>query len=468
MQRRKLLISLAAPAIIGSKAFAQDVKFPINNGISAYGIRGRSRIGILGDSYQQQPTGGTYGISPTLNAASISLLNVYAGQPWYFTSADNFASASGTSTTMLQHINACLARRPQIIFVGGLHNDIISGISLSTSQTQYTLIIKKIINAGIIPVCILDPSINTTESYSGTLAQLRQGITNMNNFIRYTAANYGLLTWDWHTPTLDLTNAAGPVLASYTSDSIHLNTAGQSAVAVQGLIDLAQIIGPPLQGALVVNQDDLYDPTYNPYGNLLTDSQFLASVNNTPTGMTGQAPGWHGGQTGVFPSPDTGKVFASSIVTSADGIGSWWQVAISGTGLTSGSNQETWLSPPTFGSTLSAGTYVEGWVQVKISANSPFSAVMIKLVAGANISVGNYSTFTGEGGTDPGTTNAWSGTIYVPPLQIPASGFSFFTANLLANFNDSSVAPGANGLFTGTVQFRRPTFRIVNPTYIPT
>ena len=79
---------------------------------------------------------------------------------------------------------------------------------------------------------------------------------------------------------------------------------------------------------------------------------------------------------------------------------------------------------------------------------------MGKLVAGTNVSLGNAAVNPGfhDG---PGPTVAWKGTIYIPPLRIPVTGYTGMILYLQCQFNDL-----ANG-FAGTVRWRRPTVRVV-------
>ena len=87
----------------------------------------RLHVALLGDSYIEQASHGRRLVSPSLNAANVSLVNMLAGQPWLMDpEADNFGSGGGRVETMLAAMPALLAREPDIVFMQGGHNDFIT------------------------------------------------------------------------------------------------------------------------------------------------------------------------------------------------------------------------------------------------------------------------------------------------------------------------------------------------------
>lgn len=408
-----------------------------------------------------QISGGTPLTGPAFFGGSLALTNAYAGQPlWWDSILDNFGTPNGTSAIFLTELPSCLARNPQVILVGGLHNDAILGIPIATTYANYLSVVNQILARGIIPVLVLDPSMNSNLSSAFvTLAQLRSMIITYNNFIRYVAADKGLLTWDWHTPTLDKSSALGAVLSTMTDDSVHLNLLGNQAVALQGSTDLKSILGSAPQSILATDQNDAYDATYNPYGNLLALPLFLTGGGSVAGAWTGtMAQSWGSGTNIV----GTGKTLALSLVTAPSGVGQAVQMAISGVSTGGNNNEIAYIFAPfNFQSSLPAGTIVEGWVDVDVSANSPFTQVWVKLAAGANQSYCNYMSgtpgYVAPG--NPGTTAAWSATLYCGPMVIPATGFIGLNLTLQVQYND------VGGSFAGTAKWSRPAVRIVQNPY---
>lgn len=460
-------ITKAAILLLAMSAIAWAVPAPITAPapavkLSTLGLTPSTHIhvAVLGDSYVQQTSSGTDFTSPELNSASVNLVNTLSGKCWYYDpQLDNFGTGGGTSLTMMASLPALIARAPNIAFLQGGHNDFIDyGASyLPTLIANWESMIAQLRAVGITPVLILDPPINSIENSTVvTLAQLRQLDIEFNQWKRYYATDNGLLVWDWNTPLINLTDPAGSYNTGMSDDGIHPNWLGNMAVAERGLTDLKSIIGTPTT-ALITNQNDAYDPTYNTYGSLLTAPLFLTDYTGLAGGFTGTGPtSWT-----LSSSGDAGKTFTSSLVASSDGIGQWWQAAISGTPTTVNAmaSNSTWLQQA-FGTTLAAGTTIEGWVQFTVSSNSPFSAVFAKMISGANSSIGNWWGTNVAGWTtySAGPTYTYTGTIYIPPMTLPA-GFS----NVVLYLQDTYLDPA--GTFTGTIQWRRPTIRIVQNPY---
>jgi lysophospholipase L1-like esterase len=421
----------------------------------------KRHVAIVGDSYSQQLGGGKSLTAPVLGAANVALVNVLADQPWSVDPIlDNFGVGGGTDAEIIARLPAIIARHPDFLFIQGGHNDFIKyGASrFSTMVNEWQSIISRLLTHGIQPVLILDPPINSSEgSNKVTLQQLRNLDVSFNAWKVSYAREKGLIFWDWYGSEVDTSDPNGSWKASYTDDGIHPNFAGNMASAQLALIQLSSIIGQPTaSGVLVLTQNDAYDAVDEPYGNILSSALFLHGGGSASGGFRGSIP--NGFATNSIVSASN-KVCATSLVPADDGRGDWWQMSVSGAGSGGSKRDIIWgqNSSPA-GMNLPAGTVIEGWVQIDVANNSPFNNCMGKLVAGPNVSLGNSLVSPGfhDG---PGPNSSWKGTIYIPPLEIPSKNYSGITLYMQCQYNDA-----AND-FSGTVRWRRPTIRIVQPPH---
>jgi len=433
---------------------------------SNYPNTGRSRVAWVGDSYElhaSRALGSAVATtqnftSPEIDHAAVAMLDFLAGWPWYFDNElDNGGVNGATSLTDLSNMPQILNRHPQIVFIGGPHNDAISGLALATTESDIETMTQMVQKCGAIPVLIIDPSINSNESSTYvTLSQLRKEVIQYNNFERWWAADQGILTWDWYSPTIDPTTGTGSVITTDTDDSIHPNFAGNFAIGQQGLIDLKSILGSPNNISLETSAWDGYDATYNIFGNLLAAPIFSSSTASSGC-VTGVVPtSWSYACAGF--TNGSGNSVVGSLVTSTDGIANWAQVVISGTS-TGGATTAGFDLQQNITANIAAGEYLEGWVQVNVLANSPFSDFLAKIKCGANTSIAMNNAIT-DVSTNPGpnVSYSYSGTIWIPPVIVPTAQTSCFFY-LETHWNAS-----ANN-FVGTIQFRRPAMRIVQNPY---
>ncbi len=420
----------------------------------SYFSGGRLRVGIDGDSFEQAFSYniGTDYVNTSYEDGALGLLNNLMGNPFYWDPVqDNLAQSGGTTTTMLASMPSVLARHPQVVFVGGPHNDALNGIPLSTTRSNLLAIISMIQQCGAKPVLILDPSNNTNEGSSYvTLTQFRNAIIQYNAMDREIAQDQGILTWDWFTPTLNPSD--GSVNTSYMSvtSQPHLNYAGAFVVAMQGEKDLATILSSPVTLSLATSPVDSYDATNNIYGNLLTNPLF-SSTTAASAPFSGVVPtSWtvNNAMTG------TGETVTGSTITPSDGIGNWFQFVVSGP--TSGGNNAE-LVTLTQGVTVTAGSYYEAWDQVNVPANSPFNNLGLKLLCGANSSNAGLQATPGFDNS-AGPSVAFTKIMQTPPVLVPV-GTTTCTISLRMEWNDV-----ANN-FSGTWQVRRPSIRLV--PYLP-
>ncbi len=411
-------------------------------------------VAVSGDSYIQQSGSGVSRTSPSLNAGSVALLNVLAGLPWAFDpQLDNFGRGFGTSETMLASLPKLIARHPDVAFLQGGHNDFIAhGASYhDVLVANWQSLIGQLQAAGIRPVLVLDPPIDSVEASAFvSLPQLRALDIRLNDWKRHYATAHGLLVWDWWTALAGGGGAEAAYCALCTDDGVHANFYGNMAVARQGLTDLRPLLGAST--AMLADRGDA--AADQPGGNLLDNALFAsAQAEHFPGFAPGSAPlGWAAGANVA----GTGKTVAGSVHDGPGGARSF-RIDVAGAG-SGGKRQQVFLvdhcKTP---AALRPGTVVEGWVQVRVASASPFSAVYARLAAGGNWSQGNYwgRGVAGWAAYSAGPTTGWSGIIHLAPLVVPTSGVAEITLTLQAEFNDVA------GTFTGSVEFSRPALRIV-------
>jgi len=162
----------------------------------------------LGDSLTAWPTG--YPWPSSLDAKD----------PW-LRLVHNAGVPGDTTAQMRARVNSdAWAYKPNYLFILGGTNDVGHGISQATTITNLRYIIANTKAHHIVPVILLVPP----NSYSS----MNSTIDALNTQIVYLANSYRVLAIDIHTP---LSNSSGAIEAKYTSDGLHLSSAGVAVVA---------------------------------------------------------------------------------------------------------------------------------------------------------------------------------------------------------------------------------------------
>lgn len=429
---------------------------------------GRRRIAMVGDSYVANNG------DPVLNnltfSGSIGGLNFMAGAPWLYSPDDIYNRSGGTLLHIRGRLPEIVSKNYEICFVQGCHNDFIAGFPLFSGTNNiadnYKIICDTLIGAGITPVLILGPPIDTNEGSSYvTLAQLRKMTLAANAWKREYGAQNSIPVWDWATPMTDLTASGGGFVTNGSGDTIHPGWLASFNAAKQGLADLANIIPPAIKnGSLQTSPLDIFDATYHPLGNFFPQGGLYWAGGGTVTNGTGTvALGLT--QMCAIGLP-TGGSRVASLVAAADGIGQWQQFAWSGA-TTGGNAGETWMWYAFI--SQAAGNYAPGdvfeiFVEMNVLANSPMKAVNLYLQEqnkdNSKVSAG---CLIGTSGSPQATapTYAWSGVLRTPPLTVPpdstGAGTRLLFPQLKITFDNS-----ANNA-SGTIQFRRWALRKVPP-----
>ncbi len=456
--------------------------------------RGRGkRVAICGDSFigGNSIYGETRFVGGFYTACSLMLLNVFCNQCFVFDyQLDNFAFGRATSERMIEVLPALIARRPDVAFMQGSHNDLMDhGIGVVPRLLEnWQHLCDQLLLAGVTPVLILNPPLNSTQNYivendvttgmrpytfSGlSLRQLRQADAWVNQWKRQYAEDHSnVLIWDWHSALADPNDPDGGALPSLMDNmvggGVHANWPGQHVIARRGLIDLAPIIGPA-STFCARGLSDVYDPVFNPRGNLNPNAQMLGDDGIVEGGFTGRVPSFWAAKAMI---KGAGKLLACTTSPRADGFGNDTTLTVGGRSVGGTTNEGVFLTnhPSPIRTDLPGGTVIEGMVEVSVAANSPWSTVYCRIGVLGGDTLGNWYGPPVYGTADQnrqehwiaGPDTAWSGTIRTPPLVIPPIGGGLYVY-YQAQYNDAEAA-GGPGTFAGSVTFGAPTIRI-NPT----
>lgn len=196
-------------------------------------------------------------------------------------------------------------------------NNVSSATQITTFKTSMTSMFTELLAAGkFLIVCSIPiRNANTTNQ--------RKALHAMNRWLEDQCfASPSMYFADITTPITDTAN--GNWRSGYSSDNIHPINAGADAMgkAVADVIGLMPLTGPYMSG-----YDDVYDATYNPYGNILSTAG-MAVMNGT-SGTAGT------GASGSFATGWTCNRFSGSAMTltgskvaRTDGVpGDWQQIA---------------------------------------------------------------------------------------------------------------------------------------------
>jgi lysophospholipase L1-like esterase len=255
--------------------------------------------------------------------------------------------------------------------------------------------------------------------------------------------------FDWNETWIDLNSTYGVPKTGYCAgDGIHFAPLGGYAVGKAFATFLDNIM-PPAQRR-VWSPDDIYDATYNPYGNGLSNPFQLGTGGAIGTGVTGSvATGMR-----IERSSGTSTAVASKEVRS-DGRGEYQVITITPSG--SGNDlfyYRTYAADTSH--TLAAGTWVQASVEVNCAAWDGWRGISLYLKdqgAGGLIAYGMEPFDDGAGNTQ-WPTEAWSGTLITPPIQI-VSGSTLLRWRV--EINSSGTGTGA-----GVVKFGEPEMRPVD------
>ena len=405
------------------------------------------------------------GNNVTINGP-VSCLNALAGWPWLYTDNDNFSSDGGTLLTVISNLPAVLAGGYSICFVQGCHNDFISGHGLNAGAnnvaSHYKYIINILLSNNILPVIILGPPNNyNLGSKYVTLEQLRKLNLAANAWKRHYCQHIGEFQSGIGLHRCRICRTGAGLGTKMTADGAHPSPLAYFQAAKQGLIDLAHIIPPPINsGLLQTTVADVYDATFNPFGNLLRGGGLFWSgggaVNSGAIGTV--ARNYTFQKTNGLGS---GGTRTASLMASSDGIGQWQELSFRGTATEASLNEEwTLFQFITQGSLYVPGDVIEGAVEFSVGTNSPFNGFGIQVIEQNKDGSRVRNETNWQAPTGYIATTAWSGVMRTAPITVPADAADGTSSRALfprlhVNFDNS----GNN--FSGIILFRRFTVRKV-------
>lgn len=215
--------------------------------------------------------------------------------------------------------------------------------------------------------------------------------------------------FDWTEQMLDFRGAVAEPKAEFTVDGAHFSPKGAFAVG-KALAKFLMDLGIPEAPRRVCSQDDKYDATYNPLGNLMTGPFMIGSSGVLGANATGQVASYFRGEMGAGAGS---VVFAKEV--RADGRGDYQKMTITPD---SAADNTAYLRVSDFTHGLPAGTWVQASVEVEVEGWDGFRSINL------------YMRDLGEGGFTANackpytgfkmTNETWKATLITPAIQVVA------------------------------------------------
>jgi lysophospholipase L1-like esterase len=295
-------------------------------------------IAIIGDSYASSGSArATAHAGPGWGTGPGTLLMALTRGALRYDPAWEFAVGGGTTINLLTTVRQAIATGVDACIVQGAHNDTIAGIPFATTIANYKTVIEQLMDAGILPIIVLDGVILNTEGGPATIEQICQTNISLNRWKReYCALHLGLPVWDWEAVQTDPISATGGPVPEYIKpDDVHPSPAADQAFAARAVaVDLVDIIGPVMD-FFPISQIDQYDATWCPRGNLVVTGKHPDWRFHGSSGANQNALNW----TSTFLEAPAGRTQNYSFAptypgqsTPPDHLGDWVIFALSGTG----------------------------------------------------------------------------------------------------------------------------------------
>jgi hypothetical protein len=469
------LIAAAAPGG-AAKAVPSGVSAPF--GVSNIPRIGR-RLAVLADSkgalgwitpspLPNPGNGWNYGVMQQSNVGFVNWTNRLLGQ--YFTPLQNFGVSGYDTGQLLANTFASLvaaASTYDTVWVDMGVNDVRHNLTTAQSMANIQAMIPVLLNLGKTVIWVLPPpcEFNNAAVSSGMVAsvanarKLHQSLRKaIKEYIRSFAGWTPLVAVDPYGDLVDPASSTESFLASYSllnpsvsgGDQIHPGAVGGLVGARRIASVLSPLIGawmPQTHGPV-----DVYDATYNPYGNFLYNPGFATTTGGTGGGgsaVTGNVPsGWtasiSGGLLGtditlsyLTPTQGSGRMGNTMVITpsQAAGRGSFCTLQLR-CALTMSSV-----------SGLAEGQIVRGGVRIDLV--NPQSLAEIQ-VWGEHNGTNAYKFADGFGdsaSTAPGNypfppTSVDTLHFETPPYLIPPNSTTSVGLDIAFQWNNNSIAPG--------------------------
>lgn len=244
-------------------------------------------------------------------------------------------------------------------------NDINSGTSLATLITNYTAMVKAITDAGKIPILttVLPRNavdgVNDWGAVGTTAAQKRLVLNSFNRWIVEFARENNIICVNW---TAAFSDETGNAKTGYTTDSLHPNARGSYYLALEALRQVGFLFPKGRLGQQ--NGYDVYDATYNPYGNILNGDLSGTGGSLSAGSGTGTVTGTVADNFQLSKNTSTTTSVVASLVTRNGMLAQKLVFTSAGTG----SSAEDWRYSYWSGSSTSLGSYATAGDNLKIEA----------------------------------------------------------------------------------------------------
>lgn len=242
------------------------------------------RIAFIGDSRFAQAVNVTANNSETYNRGVNFWVEFLTYGRVYCPPDLTFATAGYTTTQILDEwYPLCLASRAEIVCLLCGTNDSLAGWS-GTTRTNIEVMVSGFLAAGKVVIIIPELPRDTSYLHSGNNLK---GFTSYQLWLRdrFSATRGVYIADPWYL-VHDMTTTDNRWKSGYSTDGIHLSTAGGYYVA-QPVVDIINALYPPTQSALTPSQADIYDATYTPNGNLFSNGMVTGTGGTNGTNNSG-------------------------------------------------------------------------------------------------------------------------------------------------------------------------------------
>ena len=327
-----------------------------------------------------------------------------------FTGANHGVSGE-TSTQIIARLAALVAMLPDIVIVDNGTNEMATD-SYDTIIANSETIYKTLIDAGM-QVIILPVLARATSSWASG-SETRKKAQRVNAWKRwYAAKTPACMYFDWNQPWVDPASADGEPLTGYSDDGIHENVKGAYYIGKALATYLTGFL-PPRQ-PLIVGQDDDYDATYNPMGNIFPNPMMQGTAGVEGTGATGDT----ATSCRIERSTGSAVTVVAAKETRSDNNGDWQVLTFT----PSGSALERFLlrtSTADMTHSFAAGTWVQAACDIDVAAYSGWKSIQLYLKDQGTGGVTGLALeeYDNAGTLQPFPTEAWSGKLVTPPFQI--------------------------------------------------
>lgn len=351
------------------------------------------RIGVIGSSLTAQQT--VYGSASSyisyetrgwLPMANMMLGGRIIADVWQ----ETLATTIGQTTTITlkgfnkgisgQYSETILARvadvdaiNPDAVIVQIATNDYsdLIGHPYQTSENNTRAVYEHYLNRGIMVIALAEFNRTLTPTSWGAGQEARHKWARMNQWRRDYCrenAHRGIIYVDPNKYLTDHASTAGAPYAGMfitlatdsTIDGTHLTPNGCYAAARA----VAEVLAPlvPPTSPFVFSQANLYDATYNPRGNFLTNGLFTGTGGSKGTGVTGTvADGWN-----IARTTGSANVVASLVANPAGGY--FQQAVITPSGAAQLESIYIITTPAVSAITLPDQAWIKGYAQIEIDA----------------------------------------------------------------------------------------------------